>query len=120
MILIPASEFLMGIDPQQAPGAYADEQPQHLPYLPDYYPAEASVINAQWPAFVPAVEGCRRRTVVFLSRAPVIFRWCLSPYPLCLWCRTRSKMIAGTQPHFLTGLGDVGCMPSLKTGGKEP
>jgi formylglycine-generating enzyme required for sulfatase activity len=39
MILIPASEFLIGIDPQQDPGAYADEQPQHLLYLPDYYPA---------------------------------------------------------------------------------
>jgi hypothetical protein len=39
MILIPASEFFTGIDPQQDPGAYADEQPQHLLYLPDYYPA---------------------------------------------------------------------------------
>jgi formylglycine-generating enzyme required for sulfatase activity len=39
MVLIPAGEFLIGINPQQALAAYADEQPQHLPYLPDYYPA---------------------------------------------------------------------------------
>jgi hypothetical protein len=37
--LLNTGEFLMGIDPQQGLGAYANEQPQHLLYLPDYYPA---------------------------------------------------------------------------------
>jgi formylglycine-generating enzyme required for sulfatase activity len=48
MILIPAGEFLMGSNRQDA------AQPQHTLYLPDYYIAKAPVTNAQWRTFVEA------------------------------------------------------------------
>ena len=52
MVLIPASEFLMGSDPQKDPEARGFEQPQHTLYLPDYYLAKTPVTNAQYLAFV--------------------------------------------------------------------
>jgi formylglycine-generating enzyme required for sulfatase activity len=54
MILIPASEFLMGSDPRKDKGAYDREQPQHTLYLPDYYLAKTPVTNAQYMAFAQA------------------------------------------------------------------
>jgi formylglycine-generating enzyme required for sulfatase activity len=54
MVLIPAGEFLMGSDPQKDQDAYKNEQPQHTPYLPDYYIARTPVTNAQYLAFVQA------------------------------------------------------------------
>ena len=56
MILIPASEFLMGSDPKKDKGAEDDEQPQHTLYLPDYYLAKTPVTNAQYAAFVQATS----------------------------------------------------------------
>jgi formylglycine-generating enzyme required for sulfatase activity len=54
MILIPASEFLMGSDPRIDIDAKDDERPQHTLYLPDYYLAKTPVTNAQYTAFVQA------------------------------------------------------------------
>jgi formylglycine-generating enzyme required for sulfatase activity len=54
LILIPASEFLMGSDPEKDKGAFDDEQPQHIVYLPDYFIAKTPVTNAQYAAFVEA------------------------------------------------------------------
>jgi formylglycine-generating enzyme required for sulfatase activity len=54
MVLIPASEFLMGSDPSVDKGAYSDEQPQHTLSLPDYYLAKTPLTNAQYAAFVEA------------------------------------------------------------------
>jgi formylglycine-generating enzyme required for sulfatase activity len=57
MILIPAGEFLMGSDPQQDAAAFANEQPQHSLYLPEYYLAKTPVTNAQYQVFVTST-GC--------------------------------------------------------------
>ena len=54
MVLIPASEFLMGSDPGRDKHADDEEQPQHTLYLPDYYMARTPVTNAQYVAFVQA------------------------------------------------------------------
>lgn len=54
LILIPASEFLMGSDPSLDKQACGDEKPPHTLYLPDYYLAKTPVTNAQYAAFVEA------------------------------------------------------------------
>jgi formylglycine-generating enzyme required for sulfatase activity len=54
LVLIPASEFLMGSDPWKDKDAQKDEQPQHKLYLPDYHTARTPVTNAQYAAFVQA------------------------------------------------------------------
>jgi formylglycine-generating enzyme required for sulfatase activity len=54
MVLIPASEFLMGSDPRRDKYIGDDERPQHILYLPSYYLAKTPVTNAQYAAFVQA------------------------------------------------------------------
>jgi formylglycine-generating enzyme required for sulfatase activity len=54
LVLIPASEFLMGSDPEKDQDAYEAEQPQHRVYLPDYHIARTPITNAQYAAFVEA------------------------------------------------------------------
>jgi formylglycine-generating enzyme required for sulfatase activity len=54
MVLIPASEFLMGSDPRVDKDVQDDEQPQHTLYLPGYYLAKTPLTNAQYAAFVQA------------------------------------------------------------------
>jgi formylglycine-generating enzyme required for sulfatase activity len=54
MVLIRASEFLMGSDPSVDKDARDNEQPQHTLYLPGYYLAKTPVTNAQYAAFVQA------------------------------------------------------------------
>ena len=56
MILIRAGEFLMGSDPSVDKDARDREQPQHSPYLPDYYLAKTPVTNVQYAAFVQATS----------------------------------------------------------------
>ena len=56
MILIPAGEFLMGSDPRKDKDAQSDEQPQHTLYLLDYYLAKTPVTNAQYVAFMQAID----------------------------------------------------------------
>lgn len=52
MVLILAGRFLMGSDPRRDGDAESNEQPQHSPYLPDYYVAKTPVTNTQYAAFV--------------------------------------------------------------------
>ncbi len=54
LVLIPAGEFLMGSDPKKDRHADKSEQPQHRPYLPDYYMAKTPATNTQYAAFVQA------------------------------------------------------------------
>jgi formylglycine-generating enzyme required for sulfatase activity len=54
MVLIPASEFLMGSDPNVDQYSDNEEQPQHTLHLPDYYLAKTPVTNAQYAAFMQA------------------------------------------------------------------
>jgi formylglycine-generating enzyme required for sulfatase activity len=54
MILIPASEFVVGSDSTIDKDAMDCEQPQCAVYLPDYYLAKTLVTDAQYAAFVRA------------------------------------------------------------------
>jgi formylglycine-generating enzyme required for sulfatase activity len=54
LILIPAGEFLMGSNPWKDKNAFADERPQQVLALPDYYIAKTPVTNAQYLAFLQA------------------------------------------------------------------
>lgn len=56
MILVPASEFLMGSNPDHDPTAWPNEQPQHALYLPNYYIARTPVSNSQYAAFVQSTD----------------------------------------------------------------
>lgn len=56
MVLVPASEFLMGSDPKKDKSAQEWEHPQHSLYLPDYYLAKTPVTNAQYATFVESTR----------------------------------------------------------------
>jgi formylglycine-generating enzyme required for sulfatase activity len=56
MILIPAGDFLMGSDPAKDKDARDNEHPQHTLPLPDYYIARTPITNAQYAAFVNAMN----------------------------------------------------------------
>ncbi len=56
LILVPAGEFLMGSDPYKDKYMRGYDQPQHTVYLPEYYIAKTPVTNAQYLAFVQAID----------------------------------------------------------------
>jgi hypothetical protein len=56
IVLIPAGKFLMGTDPLDDEDASTDEQPLRRLYLPDYAIGKTPVTNAQYAAFVKAVD----------------------------------------------------------------
>ncbi|HNT54828.1 MAG TPA: SUMF1/EgtB/PvdO family nonheme iron enzyme, partial [Anaerolineaceae bacterium] len=56
-VRIPAGEFLMGSDPEKDKQASANEQPQHLVSLPEYWMGQTPVTNAQYAAYIMAMKG---------------------------------------------------------------
>ena len=56
MVSVPAGELLMGSDPGRDPRAKGPEQPQHVLSLPAYAIAKTPITNAEFLAFVQAVD----------------------------------------------------------------
>jgi formylglycine-generating enzyme required for sulfatase activity len=59
LVRVPAGAFLMGSDPGKDKDAEADEQPQHTLDLPGFYIGKYPVTNAQYAAFVEAMDHRR-------------------------------------------------------------
>jgi formylglycine-generating enzyme required for sulfatase activity len=95
MILIPASEFLMGSDPEKDQNAQDDEQPQHCLYVPDYCLSKTPVTNAQYRAFVlarghEAPFGWTNRTPPRGEKDHPV--WDVSWYDALAYCRWLSEV----------------------------
>jgi serine/threonine-protein kinase len=56
LVRVPAGEFLMGSDPDNDEEAHSAEQPQHTLDLPEFYIGKYPVTNAQYAAFVEAMD----------------------------------------------------------------
>jgi formylglycine-generating enzyme required for sulfatase activity len=56
LVWVEAGEFWMGSDGARDPGAYEDELPQHCVYLDGYWIGKTPVTNAQYGAFVLAIQ----------------------------------------------------------------
>ncbi len=51
-VLVPAGEFLLGVDPVQEPWALDNEHPQHRVHVPAFRIGRVPVTNGEWAAFV--------------------------------------------------------------------
>ncbi|MBN1873608.1 MAG: SUMF1/EgtB/PvdO family nonheme iron enzyme [Anaerolineae bacterium] len=100
MVHIPAGEFLMGSDPQQDVDAKADEQPQHMVYLPQYMIARTSITNVQYSVFLLLTRRAPPllwRLGFLKYRLPPLGKWhypvvYVSWYDAMAYCRWLSKV----------------------------
>ncbi|MFD0484122.1 ergothioneine biosynthesis protein EgtB [Kineococcus sp. GCM10028916] len=53
-VLVPAGEFLLGVDPAEEPWALDNESPQHRVHVPAFRIGRVPVTNGEWAQFVEA------------------------------------------------------------------
>lgn len=53
-VLVPAGEFLLGVDPVEEPWALDNEHPQHRVHVPAFRIGRVPVTNGEWAQFVAA------------------------------------------------------------------
>ncbi|MDT4933730.1 MAG: gamma-glutamyl hercynylcysteine S-oxide synthase [Pseudonocardiales bacterium] len=51
-VLVPAGEFVLGVDAEQEPWSLDNERPAHVIDLPDFRIGRVPVTNAEWQAFI--------------------------------------------------------------------